>query len=165
MELLIVIMVLALVAALLFGYLGNPLQKTSVQAATTQIVDNLRVLDEAWNQYYATNTAEPSNIDALVNAGVIKSKPEPPSAAKKTGYSGTFAYSPNTADYDIGGSTAKDTVIILAGVTDDVCKRVNYAYAGAAENDDIPTSLQTGKSIQCFKNGNDNIVVKQVLAK
>ncbi len=165
LELLIVIIVLALIAVLLFSFLGNPLQKTSVQSSAVQIADNLRVLDEAWNQYYVSKTTEPASIDAIVTEGILKAKPEPPSAAKKSGYSGTFAYTVDTTNYNLGGSTTKDTVILLEGITDDVCKKINHLYAGAGENDAIPNAVTTGKSIQCYNDGTNNIALKQVVAK
>ncbi len=165
LELLIIIVVIALVAMLLFGYLGNPLSSTSVQSAAIQIADNMRTLDESWNRYYAEKTAEPDSIDTLVSTGVLKAKPIPPSSAKKSGYSGTYDYTSDTTTYNISGTAAVDTVIKLVGITDDVCKKINHLYAGAEENSSIPTAITNGKNIQCYSDGNNNVVLALVISK
>lgn len=152
-ELIIVITLVGLVVASLVGIFGNPLKASTIDNSASQIGDHLRSIADGGDYYYTKTTTEAttmSNLTSGANA-TLKTTPVAPTSAKDADYAGTFAYVLDTTTYTAWNTTAADTTAVLAGLTDDVCKKINEKYAGLAADAAIPTAVDATKDMQCWK--------------
>jgi prepilin-type N-terminal cleavage/methylation domain-containing protein len=149
-ELLVVITIIGIVVATLIGIFGNPLQDASTRNAGSQVGNHLRSINDGANYFFARTTVRATTMADLTTGAnaTLTTPPVPPSFARVQGHAGTYAYVINTTAYTQWRTAAADTVAVLEGLTDDVCRMFNEMYAGSAT---IFTAVQADRSMQCIK--------------
>lgn len=166
-ELLICLAVMGLLVALFGPRLVNASKGSSVNQAAVKIYDDMRVINDAADNYFNDKTAEADDIVAdLVQAtpdNYIKAEIDPPAQAKESTFAGTYEYALDNSTYNAWKNAANnDTVLVLAGVTQEVCQKVNEKYAGYAEGAAIPAAVVATKDLHCFGGGPSYTVVKPI---
>lgn len=131
-EVMVVLSILAIIAVLAYNFFGNTVKEAKLKQAATQTYKDMRVLNDAWDEYIRLNGAEfaynPENTFAdTVDAGIIKALPHPPSAA-----AGTGGLQPDYYVYDawdnFAGTATQDRVIEMYNVNDAFCAQFNDLY-------------------------------------
>lgn len=148
-ELLLVVIGIALVLAVVISLLQIPSREMSTSANISKIISDARFIETAWNRYYLDQGAFTTNLNDLTSAGYMKAIPTPSQNAKDSAYTGTYAYSIDSTSFDIAGTSAKDYVLKLCCVTQDVCHGVNSQVNISS----IGTSPQANVAYQCYRNG------------
>jgi prepilin-type N-terminal cleavage/methylation domain-containing protein len=151
-ELLIVIALATLVIAIFLSYYIYSSKQAVAKSDAANIVDTMRQIREAAQIYVLKNGVEATGLSDLN----LSSKPIPPKSAKDPNFTGTFAYEWHT-DINVQGSSDNDVTVVLPGVNDDVCKKINDMYTDLGAT--IPTSLSSDYTYQCYNDGTNNDVV------
>lgn len=152
LDVLIFIALAAVVIVLLISYYLVSSKQAIIKTDATNIVDTMRQIRTAAQVYLLENGSEATGLSDLN----LANKPVPPQSAKDPNYSGTYDYTWHT-DINVQGSSSNDVTVVLPGVNDDVCKKINELYTGLGAT--IPTSLSSDYTYQCYNNGNENDVV------
>ena len=152
LEVLIFVAVAAFVVILLTAYFIYSSKQAIVKSDATNIVDAMRQVKTAAQVYLLENGQEATGLSDLN----LASKPVPPATAKDPNYTGTYDYEWHT-DINVQGSSDNDVTLVLPGVSDEVCKKINELYTGLGAT--IPTSLSSDYTYQCYNDGNQNDVV------
>ena len=153
-ELIVAIGILVLLLVVFLPKLLNFYKQYSIKSAANEIIDTARAVNSASVQYYMDNNAEPASLSDLDN--YLAYQPVPPASAKDPNYTGTYAYEIAT-DVNVKGTSDNDTVLELKGVNDDVCKAINEAVG---IGNTIPTAVDSTADLQCYNDGNENVVLK-----
>jgi prepilin-type N-terminal cleavage/methylation domain-containing protein len=149
-ELIVVITLIGIVVAALVGILGNPLRDASVDGATSKIADHLRSISGGADHFFSRTTVEVTTMAELTTGAnaTLRMSPVPPPFARSAARTGAYGYSLDTTTYTQWRTPATDTVAVLAGLTDAVCRRLNEQFAGNAT---IFTAVQPDRDIQCIR--------------
>jgi prepilin-type N-terminal cleavage/methylation domain-containing protein len=163
-ELIIVITLVGIVVASLVGIFGNPLREASVDSAASQIGDHMRSISDGADYYYSKTTTEATTMSDLTSGAnaTLKTSPVAPLYAKSSSYTGTYEYVLDTMSYTEWVTTAADTVVVLDGLTDAVCTKINEKFTGQAT---IYMAVQADKDIQCVSTGMTFVALKVVYAR
>ena len=169
-ELLVGLIVIGLIAGLLIGIFGSPVQMASIQKASTQIQDQLRSVQDGASYYTTQKTTEITVLNDLTDATKLNPTPlsivpAAPAQAKDAAFVGTYAYTFVDADatYKIWGAAGtNDTVVTLPGITAEVCLRMDQdqgMLTSAQGVADIPAAVQSNYKIFCWNNAGTYTVV------
>jgi len=72
---------IALIVGLLVALMANPFKKSSIKAKATEIVDNIRMLEDAQSVFFAKYHGYGNKYE-LLSSGILKSWPEPDETLK-----------------------------------------------------------------------------------
>lgn len=159
-ELMIVLGGLSLLSVIGYVIYGNINEKINLSGAA-QIINNQMnqlVTSGASYIYFEGKTLNPSTWqNDLLTTASVKNIPIPTEKAKDPSYSGDFGYVMDNTTYSSFGVTGiADTVILLNGVSDTVCKQINKSYTALGKTNSwktIPSAPQYTENMQCFSSG------------
>lgn len=154
-EMLIVLVLIGLAVAMMVGIFGSPFANASIDSTATRVIDDLRSIEAAAQADKTQKASTPADLAALVTDGYLKITPTAPPVLPNSTY--TMA----TGTY----KGATDTIATLDKVNDDICKAINKAAYGATANAAIPAAVDSGKNIQCYGPGTNNIALIPVFVK
>ena len=132
-EVLVVLSILALIAILSYNFFGSTMQDAIMKQTLTKTFNDMRIINDAHDAYYAKHRAKPANISDLVTDGQLKSLPVP--AAEVVSFcGGTAVYRfENWGDGD--GNGIDDYMVTMdCKPSVDHCLGFNEAYTSLGRN-------------------------------
>lgn len=164
-EMVISIALLAIVIGVSISYYSATFGSSSAESAAVNIIDQMRILSDNIFEKSRESTGEVGKLSELTSGDkpIITSLPNPPKRAKDKDFNlEDYKYSLASDDYSnysIWASSLPDTVIVLPGVTENVCKRINESLFNI---ETINTTVDGKRDFFCWNNSNTYIVVKLV---
>lgn len=133
-EVMVVLSILSIIAILAYNFFGGTMKEATLKQQVTKLYNDLRVLDDASNEYYRKNGSFPSVEADIVTAGIIKALPTPPSGAGTTAYLHNNSYAKYPDHNDAGDTSTSDGAWSTnnGGISDELCAAFNE-YVGLAK--------------------------------
>lgn len=166
-EVMIVLGALGLLSTVGYVMYGNANEKINLNGAAQTVanqMDQICTSSAIYLQFEGKTLDSSDWEDKLAETATAKNIPIPNKKAQDDDFSGTFEYTLDDSSYaNFGEDDVTDTVLLLRGVSDNVCMKINELYTALGKDNSwktIPSAPNYSENKQCFSSGGSNVTLE-----